>query len=454
MAPRHRLPFYPSPERLMLMHFLTRIDGHVREQVRIVAHGAVGAEVISALQDNARTKDGAFTYDAVRSDVRGGVNFGRGGDDGGGVDTGRKLRFGEKQRQHLGERESGIRHADQNFTARQNGFSHEHGGRGAGFGFGKIIFVLGEGEVAGLCGFGGGEMAEQRGRVADDFSVKAAGEVAKGATHFTHWFQPMTGGTAEKHDSFFDALSGIEKFKGSELVQQEPDASSFPSGGIRSTFEARGYTAWDPTSPMFLYGKTLSIPTIFVSYTGETLDTKSPLLKALKAVDVAATKVCNLFDKEIQHVNASLGPEQEYFVGSEDGEPAPRPRRRRRSAAERETETEADAEAEAGDEAELPRPAAETADAPEISRDEHEPVDEADSAPSTSTRRRRRRGGRGRGSGNGAGGGGELRAQAVPGRVIVLGDAITSNATFREHWSDTSAFTVEVSADAITLRRS
>ncbi|MFM8913773.1 MAG: glutamine synthetase III, partial [Flammeovirgaceae bacterium] len=138
--------------------------------------------------------------------------------------------------------------------------------------------------------------------------------IAKGATHFTHWFQPMTGGTAEKHDSFFDALSGIEKFKGSELVQQEPDASSFPSGGIRSTFEARGYTAWDPTSPMFLYGKTLSIPTIFVSYTGETLDTKSPLLKALKAVDIAATKVCQLFDKDINHVVASLGSEQEYFA--------------------------------------------------------------------------------------------------------------------------------------------
>jgi glutamine synthetase len=138
--------------------------------------------------------------------------------------------------------------------------------------------------------------------------------MGKGATHFTHWFQPMTGGTAEKHDSFFDALSGLEKFKGSELVQQEPDASSFPSGGIRSTFEARGYTAWDPTSPMFLYGKTLSIPTIFVSYTGETLDTKSPLLKALKEVDQSATKVCQLFDKDIQHVVASLGPEQEYFV--------------------------------------------------------------------------------------------------------------------------------------------
>src|SRR5688572_7802963 len=138
--------------------------------------------------------------------------------------------------------------------------------------------------------------------------------IVKGASHFTHWFQPMTGGTAEKHDSFFDAIAGIERFKGSELVQQEPDASSFPSGGIRSTFEARGYTAWDPTSPMFVYGKTLSIPTIFVSYTGETLDTKAPLLKALKAVDLAATNVCQLFDKDIQHVVASLGSEQEYFV--------------------------------------------------------------------------------------------------------------------------------------------
>ena len=138
--------------------------------------------------------------------------------------------------------------------------------------------------------------------------------MSKGATHFTHWFQPMTGGTAEKHDSFFDALAGIEKFKGSELVQQEPDASSFPHGGIRSTFEARGYTAWDPTSPMFLYGRTLCIPTIFVSYTGETLDTKAPLLRALKAVDIAATRVCQLFDKDIQHVHASLGAEQEYFV--------------------------------------------------------------------------------------------------------------------------------------------
>jgi len=139
----------------------------------------------------------------------------------------------------------------------------------------------------------------------------------KGATHFTHWFQPLTGGTAEKHDAFFDGTSGIEKFRGSELVQQEPDASSFPSGGIRSTFEARGYTAWDPSSPMFVYGKTLCIPTIFVSYTGETLDTKTPLLKALLAVDKAAVQVCQLFDKDIQKVNASLGCEQEYFVVDE-----------------------------------------------------------------------------------------------------------------------------------------
>lgn len=141
--------------------------------------------------------------------------------------------------------------------------------------------------------------------------------LAKGATHFTHWFQPLTGGTAEKHDAFFDGLAGIEKFKGGELVQQEPDASSFPNGGIRSTFEARGYTAWDPSSPMFLYGKTLCIPTIFVSYTGELLDTKAPLLKALLAVDRAAVKVCQLFDKDIQKVNASLGIEQEYFVVDE-----------------------------------------------------------------------------------------------------------------------------------------
>ncbi len=141
--------------------------------------------------------------------------------------------------------------------------------------------------------------------------------IGKGATHFTHWFQPLTGGTAEKHDSFFDGTSGIEKFKGSELVQQEPDASSFPSGGIRSTFEARGYTAWDPSSPMFLYGKTLCIPTIFVSYTGETLDTKASLLKAIKIVDTAATKVAQLFDRDVTKVTASLGIEQEYFLVDE-----------------------------------------------------------------------------------------------------------------------------------------
>src|SRR5688500_11864468 len=145
-------------------------------------------------------------------------------------------------------------------------------------------------------------------------SAAKAWAMAKGATHFTHWFQPMTGGRAEKHDSFFDALAGIDKFKGSELVQQEPDSSSFPHGGIRRTFEARGYTAWDPTSPMFLYGRTLCIPTIFVSYTGETLDVKAPLLKALKAVDKAATQVCQLFDKDIQHVTASLGPEDRKSV--------------------------------------------------------------------------------------------------------------------------------------------
>lgn len=138
--------------------------------------------------------------------------------------------------------------------------------------------------------------------------------IGKGATHFTHWFQPLTGGTAEKHDSFFDGTTGIEKFKGSELVQQEPDASSFPSGGIRSTFEARGYTAWDPSSPMFLYGKTLCIPTIFVSFTGEMLDTKGPLFKALKVINTTATKVCQLFDRDIQHVSSFLGCEQEYFV--------------------------------------------------------------------------------------------------------------------------------------------
>lgn len=138
--------------------------------------------------------------------------------------------------------------------------------------------------------------------------------ISKGTTHYTHWFQPLTGATAEKHDSFFDAHKGIEVFKGSMLIQQEPDASSFPNGGIRSTFEARGYTAWDPSSPIFIWGRTLCIPTIFVSYTGEALDYKAPLLKAVEAVDKAATKVCQLFDRNVNRVSASLGCEQEYFV--------------------------------------------------------------------------------------------------------------------------------------------
>ncbi len=144
--------------------------------------------------------------------------------------------------------------------------------------------------------------------------------LTKGATHFTHWFQPLTESTAEKHDAFFD-LDGdevIEKFRGGALVQQEPDASSFPSGGIRNTFEARGYTAWDPTSPAFIMethaGKTMCIPTVFVSYTGESLDYKTPLLKALSFVDKAATDVCQYFDKDVTRVVPTLGAEQEYFL--------------------------------------------------------------------------------------------------------------------------------------------
>ena len=141
--------------------------------------------------------------------------------------------------------------------------------------------------------------------------------MSKGVTHYTHWFQPLTGGTAEKHDAFFETIGGgmaIEKFGGDQLVQQEPDASSFPNGGIRNTFEARGYTAWDPTSPAFIYGTTLSIPTIFVAYTGEALDYKTPLLRALTAVDEASTAVCKYFDKNVKKVTASLGWEQEYFL--------------------------------------------------------------------------------------------------------------------------------------------
>ncbi len=143
----------------------------------------------------------------------------------------------------------------------------------------------------------------------------------KGVTHFSHWFQPLTGTTAEKHDSFF-TLKGdgtaIEEFDGNALIQQEPDASSFPNGGIRATFEARGYTAWDPSSPAFIvemgWGKTLCIPTIFVAYSGESLDHKAPLLKSLAALNTAAVDVCHYFDKNVSKVTATLGWEQEYFV--------------------------------------------------------------------------------------------------------------------------------------------
>ena len=148
--------------------------------------------------------------------------------------------------------------------------------------------------------------------------------ISKGATHYTHWFQPLTGTSAEKHDSFFTIKSdgtGIEEFDGAALIQQEPDASSFPSGGIRATFEARGYTAWDPSSPAFImdiaHGKTLCIPTIFVSYTGETLDYKAPLLKSLEALNKHAVEVCNYFDKNVTKVSATLGWEQEYFLVDE-----------------------------------------------------------------------------------------------------------------------------------------
>lgn len=155
------------------------------------------------------------------------------------------------------------------------------------------------------------DMAEQ---VASAMKAWAMG---KGATHYTHWFQPLTGTTAEKHDSFFEPTAdggAIEVFSGDALAQQEPDASSFPNGGIRNTFEARGYTAWDPSSPAFIMGRTLCIPTVFVSYTGEALDYKVPLLKAVNALDKAAVDVCHYFDKSIEKVNASLGIEQEYFL--------------------------------------------------------------------------------------------------------------------------------------------
>ncbi len=141
--------------------------------------------------------------------------------------------------------------------------------------------------------------------------------ISRGASHYTHWFHPLTDATAEKHDSFFDMTQNgetFESFNGKVLVQQEPDASSFPNGGIRNTFEARGYTAWDPSSPAFVAGKTLCIPTIFISYTGEALDYKTPLLKSLYALDKAAVDVCKYFDDKITKVISTLGIEQEYFL--------------------------------------------------------------------------------------------------------------------------------------------
>lgn len=155
-------------------------------------------------------------------------------------------------------------------------------------------------------------------KIADQVAVSMKDwAMSKGATHYTHWFQPLTGATAEKHDAFFESINGslaMEKFDGEQLVQQEPDASSFPNGGIRNTFEARGYTAWDPTSPAFIYETTLCIPTIFVAYTGEALDNKTPLLRALQAVDTHATAVCKYFDKNASKVSATLGWEQEFFL--------------------------------------------------------------------------------------------------------------------------------------------
>lgn len=155
-------------------------------------------------------------------------------------------------------------------------------------------------------------------RVADQVAASMkAWAIGKGATHYTHWFHPLSGTTAEKHDAFINPVDGgkaMENFRGNELIQQEPDASSFPSGGIRNTFEARGYTAWDPTSPAFILDNTLCIPTIFVSYTGESLDYKTPMLKALAVLDVVAADVCRYFDKDVKRVIATLGWEQEYFL--------------------------------------------------------------------------------------------------------------------------------------------
>ena len=144
--------------------------------------------------------------------------------------------------------------------------------------------------------------------------------IGMGATHYTHWFHPLTEGTAEKHDAFVehDGKGGmVEEFSGKLLIQQEPDASSFPNGGIRNTFEARGYSAWDPSSPAFIVGDTLCIPTVFIAYTGESLDYKAPLLKALEAVNKAATDVCHYFNPDVKKVYAYLGSEQEYFLVDE-----------------------------------------------------------------------------------------------------------------------------------------
>ncbi len=155
------------------------------------------------------------------------------------------------------------------------------------------------------------KMADQVASAMKDWAL------TKGATHYTHWFQPLTGSTAEKHDAFFKPIGpgeAIERFDGELLVQQEPDASSFPNGGIRNTFEARGYTAWDPSSPAFVIDKTLCIPTIFIAYTGEALDYKMPLLKALNVVNQAAVDVCQYFDKNVTKTIATLGWEQEYFL--------------------------------------------------------------------------------------------------------------------------------------------
>lgn len=164
-----------------------------------------------------------------------------------------------------------------------------------------------------------GEKIERN--IADQIaSGMKAWAVKMGATHYTHWFHPLTDATAEKHEAFIDPLKGggvFENFKGSTLIQQEPDASSFPNGGLRNTFEARGYTAWDPGSPAFIIDQTLCIPTIFVAYTGESLDQKTPLLKSIQSLNKAAVAICKMFDKNVTNVNTMLGIEQEYFIVDE-----------------------------------------------------------------------------------------------------------------------------------------